>query len=291
MRCLIVGQAKSGTTALLYAVAQAIGNPAIYFEERIAALADLPSDAAVKIIFEHENAVALAGISHLFDRKILLTRDCRDTAVSSLLYVISGKPDLLKDDTLISSFLSLLLKKQQHPATVSIGEILALLNETLHSFFGRLTQRALELGRFYQRDPDQWFLLPYEKLVAGDLQGLSAYLGAEIGMDYTIDTAYARVARTKGSGDWQHWFTPSDVANIASLCAPALSQLGYRPQWSLPSEQVIQPAHSWQYVYKLVTERRRHYGIQEYHLPDMLQQAFTLAQQQCIDDANAHPSR
>jgi SAM-dependent methyltransferase len=265
MRCLIVGNAKSGTSALLYAVAQAMGGqPALHFEVPIAELAQLPPHAAVKLIFEHERADRIAAFGAGFERRILLVRDPRDNLISRLLYLVASHRVLLDDPAYLRVYAMLLQRKQQAPASVSLRQLPPLGEPSC--FLADTLAHGRALASFAAAAGD-WFILRYEDLVAGRLQALSDYLGLPVRAGASVDPQYQRVARTKGAGDWRHWFTADDVAWLRPPLAPLMAALGYADDWTLAPEPRIAAEHSWEYFARLVHERRRHYGLAPLALP------------------------
>lgn len=266
MRCLIVGTAKSGTTALLYAIAQAQGEgSAIHVEERIACLRQLAPQAAVKLIFEHEGGRAIAEFGARFERRVLLVRDPRDNLISRLLYMIAANRHLLADPAYLRVFSMLLQRKQQAPATVALRQLPPLTGPA--PFLGDYLRANQELADFAAAQRGNWFILRYEDLVAGRLEALSAYLGLPLAADAPLDPAYGRVARTRGAGDWRHWFTADDVNHYRDRIAPLLAALDYADDWTLAAAPHIEAAHSWQYFARLVAERRAFYGLPPFDLP------------------------
>lgn len=260
MRCLIVGSAKTGTTALQYAVAAALGGaPALFVEERIASLERLPPHAVIKVLFEHEDTPDIAALGARVDRRILIVRDPRDALISRLLYSIAGNPALLGDAAYLHEFDALLQRKQRAPDSVALQQFPPLREPAL------LLDTALRvneaLAAFAGRSAGVWFVLRYEDLVHGRLEALSAWLGVTVKAGVAVDPIYARVARTCASGDWRHWFTPADVAQLRVRVAPVLTALGYADDWETASPARIEAAHSWEYFRQLVHERRRHYGV------------------------------
>lgn len=266
MRCLIVGAAKTGTTALLYAVAQAMGGePGILFEERIAGLPPLAPHTAAKLLFEDERPADIAAFGRQFDRRVLLVRDPRDNLVSRLLYSIASHRHLLDDEAWIRTTAMLLQRKQQAPASVELCAFPAMAPPSL--LLERACAANQALAAFASVQAGDWFVLSYEDLVAGRLDALSAYLGLRVKPGVEVDPTYQRVARTKGTGDWRHWFTEADVARYRPLLAPLLKALAYPDDWELAEPQIISPEHSWGYFERLVRERRQFFGLAPLALP------------------------
>lgn len=266
MRCLIVGAAKTGTTALLYAVAQAMGGePAMYFEEPIASVPALGPHAAAKLLFEHERANDIAAFGTRFDRRILLVRDPRDNLISRLLYMVASHRVQMDDPAWLRTIAMLLQRKQRDPASLTLQQLPQLRQPSALLESACAANQAL--AAFAAAHAGDWFILRYEDLVAGRLDALSAYLGLAVAAGVEVDPAYQRVARTKGAGDWRHWFTAADVAQYRPLFAPIMAALGYADDWTLAEPQRIAPAHSWQYFERLVHERRQFFDLGPLALP------------------------
>ncbi|NHZ89875.1 hypothetical protein F2P45_12750 [Massilia sp. CCM 8733] len=266
MRCLIVGAGKTGTTALLYAVAQAMGGaPLIHFEERIAGLQPLAPHTATKLLFEHERPDDIAVFGASFERRILLVRDPRDNLVSHLLYTVASHRVQMDDPGWLRTITQLLQRKQKDPASVDLRQFPQL--RTPSALLNRVCATNQALATFARAHAGNWFILRYEDMVAGKLDALSAYLGMTVQADARIDPAYQRVARTKGSGDWRHWFTRDDVAHYRPLLEPLMGALGYAGDWTLAEPPLITPEHSWVYFERLVRERRQFFGMPPLALP------------------------
>ena len=264
MRTLIVGNAKTGTTALLYMIAQAGGNPRVYMEEPASTLRALPRDSVAKLIFEQESEAALLEAADQFDHKILLLRDPRDTLVSQLLFSLKGRADLLADDAFLATLLAMLQAKQEAPDAIDLMSIAKLFPGRPASLLDTSRERAWRYANFVARRQGDWQVLYYEDLVAGNLRGLRRTLGLSLAQAPALPPEYAHVARSKRSGDWQHWFTERDVAALRPAFGPLLEAMGYEDQWPLPAAPVIAPAHAQHYLFELIEGRRRSLGLPPY---------------------------
>ena len=266
MRCLIVGAGKTGTTAMLYAVAKAMGGePAIHFEDRIAGLPALPPHTAAKVLFEDERADDIAAFGAQFDKRILLVRDPRDNLISQLLYAVATHKVQMDDPGWLRTIALLLQRKQKNPASVTLQDFPQLKPPSALLELVRATNDSL--AAFARAHAGDWFILRYEDMVAGKFDALSAYLGLAVQPDPEIDPTYQRVARTKGAGDWRHWFTREDVAHYRPLFDPLMAGLGYAADWTLADPARITPEHSWVYFERLVRERRQFFGLAPLALP------------------------
>ena len=268
-RCLIVGAAKSGTTAVFYAVAKTLPNPILFFEEPLNSLGALPTVAVAKTVFlEHETEAVIREVGKAFDKRIAIIRDPRDNLVSRVLYEIADRPDLLRDDTVIGKLMASLERKQNSPRGVDLLYLIRLLCPDADAFIEEALSCSARMGRFIESNKADWFVLRYEDFVAGAVQELSAYVGSGVDHRITVDEQYQRVARTRSSGDWRNWFTETDIALLKSRIQPVMMQLGYGSDWALSDSPVIPPEHGAAYLKRLVDERRRQYQIFPYDLAE-----------------------
>jgi hypothetical protein len=271
MRCHVVGPAKSGTTALLTLIQQAMSGPRLFFEEPLSAmvpaLQDLQGDCVAKVIFGNEADDDIASAARAFDHKILLIRDPRDNLVSRLLYVIASRRALVGDDAFIDHLIAMLKVKQATPASLDFSEIAGVFDAETGGFITQTLRTQNNFAQFVVQRGDGWHVMRYEDLVTGRVKELSRYLGRPMQSAVTVDPEYARVARTKSTGDWARWFTEGDVAALRPAWEPLLCSLGYHDDWLLDPDPRIAEEHSWGYVLRLVHERRQHYGLPPYVEP------------------------
>lgn len=261
MRCLIVGQAKSGTTALYFLIARAIGVPTGYFEDRIETIPPLPSDAVAKVILEHETGEAVRSLADRFDRRIALVRDPRDVLISSLLYFYCTNQKLLGDDQFISGFVNKVLEKQKSPNSLSLKEIISFVQVSDPTFFDRYFDHLSKYADFLENIDNKWFVFRYEDFVAGRLNELSQHMGLPLDGKIEIAPEYAGVARTRAAGDWRNWLSQTDIEWLKPRLDPLLVRLGYVSDWDLPAEPVIAPEHSWSYLVRAIQRRRAFYDM------------------------------
>lgn len=261
MRVLILGEAKSGTTLLHRAVGDAMGTgpDAEVFEPEDLTELDLGRpDLLVKKLLGN-----LAGHEKdafdRFDKRVLLVRDPRDRMVSSLLYDIHGSAAEL-EPAKIDVYLDILRRKEQDPAGVPFLRLThaywRLTGKDMLSALARSTQRVNDvLGRF----GDLFQIVHYEDLVQGEVDDLRRHLGlAELDPGPDVGPELQRVVRTKGSGDWQHWFTDKDLLWLRPMVSSTLRRLDYPRDWALAAEPAIDPEHCSRYVERLVAEARSH---------------------------------
>ena len=222
-----------------------------------------------KVLLSHERPIEDYGpdACRYFDRRIFIRRDPRDLLVSHLLYA----PFELKITSRFPAFVefvSALKAKEQHPRDVSFLHLLDLQNRLAENAVApRWTLenllRNLRFGaRVLAAHGDAIFVLDYEDLVEHRLGELQRYLGFNLAPTRNVAPEHRRVARSRGYGDWRHWFTAGDLTFLREKF------YGFVPDdadWKLAAEPVIPLETSSGYVDRLARERG-HFSLIEYKL-------------------------
>lgn len=264
MKILIAGQGKSGTTALFCALKQTLPPTYTYlFEPMGYAATDQNRFVLAKVQL---NEFAKINEFDDFDKKIFIVRDARDNLVSRVLYAVYND-EFSNDDEKVRSFIELIEQKRKEPLSISMVELLQVLNDLsgkdiLGSFILR-HQLSFDFDPFTRG----YFIYKYEHFVAGQYASLEKYLGFNLSFDGKVDAAYSRVARTKGSGDWRNWFTEHDVGYFRPIYHEYLLRYEYDLAWTLNPEPKIQPEHSTEYVMRLVRQARAFHNSGRRPLP------------------------
>lgn len=261
MRCLIVGQAKSGTTAVYSLISSAMGQPAGHFEDPIEAIPPLPADSVVKVILEHETEAAVKAFARGFDHRLALVRDPRDVIISSLMFFYRSRKGMLANDRFVEDFIQIILKKQKKPLSVELKEIFSLIDGFGLDFLEICLNHIKNCADFINGLDDGWFVLRYEDLVSGNVEKLSRHIGLSLDDKIEVAPEYSGVARTKAAGDWRNWFSPADVEWLRPKLDPLMVRLGYDLNWDLPDLPVITPEHSWSYLVRGIQQRRALYDL------------------------------
>ena len=269
-RYLVIGPAKSGTTALTYAVASAVQASTVMFEEPPEMLERLPEGGVAKVLYDHFDEQRLLRGATFASHRMLLVRDPRDLFISRLLYVVSARREWLGDEALMHRLLRMLWDKQQSPEDVSLLDVGALLFGDRQEAVCRLMSPIERYAGFLSAQHQSWCVVRYEDFVAGELASLENYLERPVGYRPVIDLQYRRVARSYSSGNWRHWLNSDDLCHLRRDLAPLVEVLGYGDDWEPASAQQISPAHSWDYVAGLIDERRRFFGLSSLTLPEWL---------------------
>ena len=261
MRTLIVGPEKSGTTALLYMLANASTNAHIIMEKPASTLRDLPQDCIVKLVFEQESDEALLAAASQFDRRILLVRDPRDNLLNRLLCSISDQPERLADDEFIGTLLTQLRAKQRDPQAHDLLAIASLFESRAGEIVDRTVACAARYANFIACNQNDWLVLYYEDLIDGNLRGLKRYLGLSSLAPAELPQAVGHLALSKRSGDWRHWFNANDVTVLQPALDRLLPAFGYEDEWQLAAHATISPEHAGDFLFNLIQTRRKFYGM------------------------------
>ena len=261
MKIVVAGTAKSGTTILFFIIKYSnpfSGDCEYLFEPEISSLSRKnydPKQAVLAKILIYKNINY--NIFNGFDKKIVLTRDPRDFIVSLLLYHGAYHEIWNKEVSEIQAGINLLKRKTYIPSSVSMVELWkALCGFSPTETKNYLKERFEPFLQFYRENPG-YFLFKYEELIDGKLDQLETHLGFKLKKEIKVDKEYTRVERTKGTGDWRAWFTPQDISFFKPLCLDYMETFGYDvADWQLSQKQEILPEHSFDYVKRLVNERR-----------------------------------
>lgn len=260
MKILILGTGKSGTTALLFKVAGGLPNCKAFSGGRPGKYIGDYENAVYKHTYEERKGKSFDLYrQHLrkehYDRKIWMTRDPRDAAVSRMLY--RWHKGYLGKMKQYRAHLELVLKKEQDPRSIPFHVIC---RYTGHNGWPITTEQVIEEERIrYQRMYDfvksldsGWFLLKYEDMVGRNFDTLNTYLGFEVQDDGEVPRSHGKVVRKKSFGDWRHWFTEKDVELFKPAYLPYMEVIGYDCEdWALSPNPVIEPEYSSRYMQSL----------------------------------------
>lgn len=242
MNVLVLGLAKSGTTALVYRIRDSWPEsvrPQFLFEPRswkpegsdpgrgvLAKVLIGPADYA-----DYESFVG-------FCRVVMIVRDPRDTLISRLLYNLFEFPPETPERR-IEEYVELIGRKVADPKAVNLMEICALMLRILfpanaekprYPAASTILDFAAGGARWQERVEaifPQRFTIRYEDFVEGRVENLEAYLGFPLGGTSEVPPAHQRVTRSRASGEWQRWFNDQDYADFFSVLEPFLRQWDY----------------------------------------------------------------
>jgi hypothetical protein len=255
VRVLVVGKAKTGTTALVSLVRQALEPCALVMEPRSvldfghASVANTGNEA-IKVLYEHYrgrfrhlDALVHGEFGFPVDRVVFISRDVRDEMVSKLLY----HAKIARDDGLVPEprrdtmhrWVDALRAKEADPQGVSFRELC----RTFESLFGiDLWSRIADMAEkrayeTYARDGvvRDHFVLRYEDMVEGRTAGLADHLGVPLVDDMEqVDLGrFGHTRRSGASGNWRSWFTEVDVEILRPLITQMLGDDDRYDDWAL----------------------------------------------------------
>jgi hypothetical protein len=263
MKILILGTGKTGTTAMVYKVSGGLPNCHAFSGGRPGKYVADYENAVYKHTYEERKGKGFDLFrEHLkkehYDRKIWMSRDPRDAAVSRMLYRwhkgFEGKKKQYE------AHLELILKKEKVPQSIPFTEIC---RYSGHNGWPRTSEQVVEeeqyryrqMLEFVKKLEGDWFLFTFENMVAGRFDGLNKYLGFEVQADATVPMASgkAKVIRKKATGDWRHWFTAEDVELFRPAFTHYMELIGYDcNDWTLNPSPVIEPEYSSAYMQNLL---------------------------------------
>jgi len=280
LKIVILGKGKSGTTVLMHMIAAAFpecrpvpgGFRAHVRERRAAAVAS--EGVVCKFTYNDKKGRSFdAVMRHIsdegYDKKIWVTRDPRDNAVSDALFRWRRRHG--KSRRQFRACLPLVERKERDPSAIDFSEIYRYTGdrggpETLEKMIENERIRYQRMTDFVRSLGPDWFIFKYEDLVDGKFAALSDYLGREIRRPSELPREDRVKARTKSYGDWRNWFTEEDVRIFAPLFTPYMELAGYDAgDWALAPEPVVEPATASLYMRRIAAEGRfdRLRGVKE----------------------------
>ena len=252
---LIYGWPKSGTTALFYTVREALDEPVHEAFER---KGRLPAETLGRTLLGKELFPAVdeetyeRKYRHRFEYRIWIQRDPRDWLISRFLYDAGTRPN--ERPGLGERAVEALKRKESDPRGTPTHKIFedpcfAPTRVDLKS----LLRRSQRSASFLQHRGQDFHVLRYEDFVAARLAAVEAYLGLPLRSHIEVPSHKARVIRSKASGTWRAWFTPSDVAYYRPALSSMLEDLHYDPNdWDIIADPELDPALGSEYVRRLI---------------------------------------
>lgn len=236
MRALVIGKAKTGTTALAILINRAIHAKNIVMEPKscseLKKLMPAGSEPnCTKIIFEHfierldELKYILDSNPFGFDKVIFIKRDIRDEMVSRLLYIIKPLIERGLTTEQVSKWIDVLRAKEMDPSKISFSQLCSHLEDISgNPIWERVCEYPAKIGGMYdnfikheiERDN---FVLDFDALVDGNVAPLFSYIGApQIKMVSKKDMGNLDfVFRSARSGSWRDVFLDPDKIIIQDI--------------------------------------------------------------------------
>ncbi|MEM1330745.1 MAG: putative capsular polysaccharide synthesis family protein [Planctomycetota bacterium] len=262
-RVLVAGVPKSGTTALVYKLAEGLGDPILSFEpknpEQVTAreaLGEPGQGLLAKIVYTYHDQRPLHSLLHggmgRFDATVWIARDPRDQIVSAFLYAFFRSHRVPERIFEIAQDMT---KRKE------AGEHIPLV-EMMTACFGEKYYHHPEyygerLTSCFREPSDDLVIFSYDDLIAKDFRALGDRLHLDLAGEAEVPGQLGRVKRSGGSGEWRRWFTPEDIEHFRPFLAEYMTLMGMDDDWEL-SDEPINPEYSSRYmekIYRTPTER------------------------------------
>jgi hypothetical protein len=264
---LILAQPKSGTTILFQILKESLPGETVGIFEPATCRPDEPGQLAGKNVVAKVLFQPIRGYDHyspeacaFFDKRVFIHRDPRDMLLSYLLYVSYNLPTT-SDFLACAQFASTLRAKEQTPQRISILELFRLQQRLAGMRLSalRMVETYLQALRFAvnvsRRHAAGVFRIRYEDIVDRKFDALEQYLGFPLATVSDVAPQYARVARSKGYGEWRNWFLPEDVNYFRPRFAEFMAEFGYADDWHLADEPRVLAKNASGYLLRLADER------------------------------------
>jgi hypothetical protein len=262
MKVLILGTGKTGTTVMVYKVSGGLPNCHAFSGGRPGKYTGEYENAVYKHTYEERKGKNFKVFKeHLdkehYDRKIWMSRDPRDAAVSRMLYRWHRGYDGRKQQ--YENHLELVLKKEKDPSSISFAEICRYTGHdgsprSVEAVIEEERRRYQQMSEFVKGLGSDWILYKFEDMVAQKFDVLNEYLGFEVQADANVPSSSgrAKVIRKKGTGDWRQWFTEEDMELFKPAFLPYMELIGYDcDDWKPDPNPVIEPEFSSVYLQSL----------------------------------------
>lgn len=249
---LVLGAAKSGTTALFYAVRNALrargetvmGLLEPHQPEKVAAYLTGSGDTVrlVKALLSR-TAEWIFDFADAFDRIVLIVRDPRDNVVSHAAF----KPkDMIRGDEFDkrADIIRLFERKEQDPSALSVADLIRRMAELdgRPRLLETIRRNSIMSAPLVRERQGVCQVLRYEEMIAGRIEGLRDYLGLPVESNPKVDERHSFVARSKTAGEWRNWFLDEDVEFFATPLADDFRTLGYDPAERPNESRLIDPS-------------------------------------------------
>jgi hypothetical protein len=263
-RIAVMGQYKTGTTALFFKIKNSMPTPPrTLFEAArfVPQSEDARTGVLAKVMVQPGSipqAVDYASFID-FERKIYITRDPRDRFVSDVLFAIQQNAEIYQNEKLFDRLIRLLEEKERNPSKVSLLTICSLMAEGTPDRSPECRREIIaDLHQFlfsFEATLTKHLVVKYEEFVENRLGPIEEYLRLQLQAPPEVERHYPHVPRTCSSGDWRHWYLAEDVAFFKDAMQSYIERYGYSRSWDTESARFIAPAHCSEYVKRTVSLR------------------------------------
>lgn len=271
MNVLIMGRAKTGTTIIAKTIQKSMVSASFLMEpksiERF--MVNHQNSLVAKIIFEHWSEQPYSRLALLnnelptqFDKSIMILRDPRDELISRMFYIVYGyvKQGKISRDEL-TPWQNIVVKKEMAPLTVSIQDMISVLNETLGIHINLELKNTFNYFRFINAHNEKlnYLILRYEDFINTNLQPLEDYLGIKLTEERSVDQFNNRVLRTASFNNWKSYFLQSDLDAFKTLHQNEMEAMGYQ-DWELNQAPELKPEHGSLYMSRILDEAEANFA-------------------------------
>ncbi|GEM_PF-718760 len=273
-RILIIGEPKTGTSALFYKIKPCMPSGTLFlFEPKdpLEALEMVPPDQAVltKIHINHFTDSVLQEIFKRYNKLVCIVRDSRDTIIFQALW---RSQVFYQDVSRIYTLYRLL--KMLESGSQDVG-IAALYREIFSEKHDVKNAKEKIISVVKANNP---FLYKYEDMICGNDATLKQYLGMDVPAEPEDHVTIRSVVRTKTSGNWRHWFRPCDAVYFKEGMQDFLRFFGYdADDWEISQAQHINPEHCSGYFLKLIDQNRQDKGLSRISREELEQESKGLS--------------
>lgn len=275
MRALIIGLAKTGTTALMSLVRQGM-DPCNLVMEPQSVLTFGPrsledrDDEVIKIVYEHWrekwrhlDALVHAEFEFPIDRVVFTTRDVRDQMVSKLLYHAkiaraAGALRAPSGEEQLTQWVRVLEEKERRPSSISFTEMCQrfqdIIGIDIWSAVTNIEAVARYEGYIRTQVERDHYVIAYEKMVQDETGGLADYLGFSLPTRLeAVDLGgFGYTKRSARAGNWRSWFTEQDVNTLRPIVGEWLNDDIY-DDWTLTPDINLSPDECSRYVRRIAS--------------------------------------
>lgn len=265
MQIMLLGVGKSGTTGMLYKIADGLPNCHAFSGGMPGKYLGNYENAVYKHTYEERKGKGFETYHRHFavqsyDRKIWMARDPRDVAVSRILYRFHKGAFLRKKQ--FENYFNLILQKENEPKSIPFFEICRYAGyeswpRSKEKVTEEETVRYARMRDFVKTLGSDWFIFKYEDMVQANFEMINRYLGFELKSKAEVPkgSGKEKVIRKKGSGDWRHWFTEEDITLFKAAYIPYMETVGYDcDDWAIADEPRIDPRFSSLYIKNLANK-------------------------------------
>ncbi|WP_428311547.1 hypothetical protein [Hydrocarboniphaga sp.] len=256
---LILGAAKSGTTALFYAIQNTLIkrhglNAKGLFEpieaEKVQAYLDSAVDPVplIKVLLGPFIRKEMK-LFDAFEKKVIIYRDPRDNVISRLVFMLTRLIEPGQNDK-IEAVLELLRGKERAPESISVAEIIRQVGRITgrEGLLASVRNNALLPAKMKRQDGDRYFMMSYEDFVESRFDALNRYLGFEVDPEFEVGGKHTHIVRTKSSGNWRDWFLQEDVDYFVKEVADDYALLGFDATQQPLADKTLDPKIGSEYA-------------------------------------------